>query len=921
MDDKIKVFISSNCDKRYIPIRSQLKRKIESTGIAEVYIFEEEGASTLSAEEHYRFALKDSDVCIFLIDNGDTINKGVLNEAETVKKHNIKSLYYFSDERKKEKTGFEISLIGAKNSKIKTVHSFQELCDRSAKDLIDDIVKIYHYYCKGDIAPISFESSIDEISKIDVSSINNIVNPSIQKCIIKNVDKCKKYITEFAIDRKISKINNEEKSSEIDAWGLEFLKILFENKSIKTFNTSMFIECLKSQQNNDYNDIVSLRWKAIEFYFLGDLEKSIENLNSAKELAKRVSAPNWVIKDILIDLRNLNIKLDNSKNIFTESIAQKELNDSNEEVFYPALDRVLESLNEKYIKGLFENKTKSPFSITIGNALCPYVDLISSSYIISIFNGSLTHILLLYDRVTDLLFYLSNKYDDWSFRLNMFKLAIFNGKEKNIKNLKNSYPEILNNLNSEEALSIMKFCENHPVGYEKLNSLLLGFGAVGYYLDNKTFRVYLELLIFQVKKWIEDERKVLSVGFNIFRCIKEVYIRLDQDLIVNFYNSFFDNKCYYFYREMFNSFCITVDISKLSENVAESFITNICNSFRDKIAFDIINTSSHSFLWQIRKQSAELTKELDKVVKEYLPEFYEGEYTLETTDNEEEENPKQIKKYLQDIKHNNKTQGLNGTYYGYVIRPIETISNIMLNSEHRLDDELLCDIVDTVIETILKSKEKMVEKINAVSLLLLIAIRYPHIYELKKSKYDFLNKNQDDIDDSSFSMFEKNLSIYSLKICLQIMFSIIDNKTESYQKIIEMLPSIENDIPNTTKITNEIVRFFEIDEVLQLPDKVESVVLQCVLQWLNSESIDVRWNATRILFALAKNPINETIVNNQLIRLIDSDNVYIKNLVLNNIFKCKGISDSTKDYIVSKCKTDCNYVVRLVCDEKFAKYS
>lgn len=79
---KIKVFISSKCDvagvpPKYNPIRAELKRIIEQTGLADVYTFESEGASTLSAGNHYSLALEDSDVCIFLIDNAAGISPGI----------------------------------------------------------------------------------------------------------------------------------------------------------------------------------------------------------------------------------------------------------------------------------------------------------------------------------------------------------------------------------------------------------------------------------------------------------------------------------------------------------------------------------------------------------------------------------------------------------------------------------------------------------------------------------------------------------------------------------------------------------------------------------------------------------------------------------------------------------------------------
>lgn len=49
--------------------------------------------------------------------------------------------------------------------------------------------------------------------------------------------------------------------------------------------------------------------------------------------------------------------------------------------------------------------------------------------------------------------------------------------------------------------------------------------------------------------------------------------------------------------------------------------------------------------------------------------------------------------------------------------------------------------------------------------------------------------------------------------------------------------------------------------------------------------------------------------------LIDSNSVYIKNLIMRHLYTMKGITDGTKEYIISKCKQDANFVVRMVCDE------
>jgi hypothetical protein len=62
---------------------------------------------------------------------------------------------------------------------------------------------------------------------------------------------------------------------------------------------------------------------------------------------------------------------------------------------------------------------------------------------------------------------------------------------------------------------------------------------------------------------------------------------------------------------------------------------------------------------------------------------------------------------------------------------------------------------------------------------------------------------------------------------------------------------------------------------------------------------------------MSRNPDNYGIVNHQLVNLIDSDSVYIKNLIIRHLYTMNGIAYGTKDYIVSKCKQDamamCDY--------------
>ena len=528
---KIKVFISSICGvEKYDKVRAELKKAIERTQLVDVYTFESRGASTLPAGDHYILALEDSDICIFLIDNADGIKAGVQAEIDTVKKHNIKALYYFCDETQKEKTALEQSLMGARFAKSKTVHSFSELSREGAQALIDDIVAVYHYYCTGRIVLNSGEN--DEIQAVDVVGTEKYQLPIIPKSTLKNVDKCRDYLLKFVLGYSRGRYPGEmENTSEFDDWGLQFLPILFEGKSIKYFNTAMYLDALKAQQDDGHYQVVQIRWQAIQAYFAEDIKKCVEYLETALSLAKETNQPTWVIKDILVDLRNVHWTCCTARNEYSDTPAQKELTQSSEELYYPILDRIHESLHEKYIEGLYKKKIGSPYSVTIGNNLDPYGEMLASSLIVSMYNGSLTHILLIYEKIRDFVFYLSCKYDDWNLRLNLYKLAIFAGSEKEIKGIQDSFPEVLNNLTADEAKSIMDFCLNHPIKYKRLSSQLLAFGSVGYFLDDKCYKSCEKSILGEIKSWLSSDTSVVAIGQNIFKCLSGVAYRMSQDML------------------------------------------------------------------------------------------------------------------------------------------------------------------------------------------------------------------------------------------------------------------------------------------------------------------------------------------------------------------------------------------------------
>lgn len=909
-DKKLKVFISSICgEEKYDRVRHELKRAIEDTNLAEVYTFEETGASTLSAEEHYIWELKDSDICIFLIDNKDGVRSGVQKEIDIAKKYNIKSLYYFCDEHTKEKTVLEQSITGAKFAKSKTVHKFENLSKNGAKDLVSDIVRIYHNYCVGRLNSIQEETG--EIQEVDIDATEIYQKPIIPKTALKDMDESKNYILKFALGYSFSNSFQEQKESGVlDKWCKQFLEVLFEGLSIRQFNTAMYLDDIEEYQEKTYFEIVKTRWKAIQAYFAGDIEMCVKHLREALERAKETNQATWIIKDILIDMRNQEWSCGILKHQLTESQAQKELDESEEELYYPLLDRIQVSLNQTYIDGLYKEKTESPYTVSFGSNIGSISEMLAGRLVVAMYNGSLTQILSFYKKMQDFLFYLCCRYNNWELRRGLYCLVLFSGEEKEIKNIQNTYPEILNKLNSEEASMMMKFCQSQPVKYRRINNLLTAFGQVGYYLDDTEFEKYEKIIVKNILTWLEDKKVPVVEGQNIFKCLLGVCYRMSQDTIAEICCKFLEKKYTGWYRELFLFLAEGISLEKMSHNVAEKLIGRIEKVLEDEKEFQEIK-SNPRFLHVLRKQDKKLTEKLDEKVKEYLPEYYDSTYLLETTQDEERDFPIFLKKYTESIRKQNEEQGKNGVYHGYATRSILTVKNILIANKINYGADIMDNLIETIVFTLLKSKESIRIKLDAIEFLTCVVIKYPEDYKRNRNLYEKIYEYRENISANSDRMMDANINIISLKIGLQFLYTAMGKDT--YEEILELMPYLYNDIPTTISVSRVILTYLNSSKTVCLPEKVEGIVIQQVLQWCKLEYTDIRWNAVGILMLLGRNPLNRRTINNQIITLIDSDNVYIKNLIMNSLSDTAGIAEKTRVYVTEKCRNDYNYVVRMVC--------
>lgn len=395
-----------------------------------------------------------------------------------------------------------------------------------------------------------------------------------------------------------------------------------------------------------------------------------------------------------------------------------------------------------------------------------YGNLLASSFVIAMYNGSLTHILLIHEKVKNFVFYLSCKYTDWNLRKRLLQLSVFAGNEKEISNLQDAYPEILNQMMADDAVAIMEFCNNQPVPYKRLISQLLGFGAVGYYLSDADFQKYETIIVKGIKDFLDDDKPVMFVGQNIFKGLAGAAYRMSQSTLVEICTLFMEREYRRWYTDMFDFIANGIDLRKMNNKTAETLIRSIINALENEKDREQIRHAPR-FLFMLRNQNRQLTEELDLKVAEYLSSFYNGIYKLETTEEHQTDLPIFVQKYVDQINDHNATQGVGGAFVDYSTRYAATLRSILLWSDDVWGDSLMDSVVTAVGDTILTSKESIRIKLDSVVLLICIALKFPEHFQRNRSTYDKIFASRDKIEAHEDAFSSANISTVSLKLGLR----------------------------------------------------------------------------------------------------------------------------------------------------------
>lgn len=898
VDDKIKVFISSDCEKeKYIRVRKQLKSLIDETGFTKAYIFEESLASTQAVVQNYLYNLDDSDVCIFLIDNADGVPNGVMKEIKRAKTHPKKSLYLFCNESQKEPTQIQKELIGAQGVKYYIVGKFDDFVYKGYQSLIDDISKLYSNYCKNRLIDLEFIPN--QTTQIEIDAITF---EALDKKLLKGIDKTKLYISKQIFSKSHREI---KETSELDMCCEYFLHVLFGEKDIKEFNTFFLLSVLEEVQSEKLHEVVVNRWKAIQCYWNDDIDRCIGYKKTALKLARNNGLPNWIIQDILIDLRNLYNFQGQQNNQFLFYKAQKAIESETSVLFYPLNDRYDKYLYEQITKQIIKSSTRSPYTVVWGNIINRYADYLSNIYVTSVFNGSLTHILSIIDRLGDIAFNLCKEYSDWQFRVLLLKLAISKGNAKEINGFVDLFNDIFGKMNASDAIDIYKFCNSIPIKYKRDIAKLEAFKHLGYFFADEDYENISKEIINLIADWLRSEKPIIVFEDHIFEALKGNCYRIDKNIIIKFCVKIFDKKLYRFYD---NALDLIANIGL--ENVDDGLTKKIIDEI-NKIVINEKTRNSCSNLQRaivfVRKSTKDYTLELHQNVLELMPDFYEETYKLEINVDSQKYSEEYIYKYVSEIRERNKIQGEDGRYLGYAYNPFEIIKNIIVIHQININEKLLPIILEAAKETLFCPRQLLSDKVDAIKLIIFMKLNS------KAVKYDFsdfiyqIENNKDVVLDGFRHSLCKQTNT-TIQFNYMMMRMVFDNI--HYGELLEYL-GMYSEFEESEKIEalKTLTLIFESNYCSVVDENILFMLLQFVLGLSHDTNHDVRYHAIKTLLFMIT-PATKDPIFTQLSKTMDFDSVYIKNLIINRANALKNIDPAMLNFIMQKASIDNHYIIR-----------
>lgn len=898
--DKIKVFISSRCgEPKYDEVRADLKKLLEDTGLIKVYLFEHGTASTMTAQQDYIYYLDDSDVCVFLIDNKDDVTQPILTEIKRAKDYPKKSLYLFCSENEEKPTQVEKDLYGANGCRFLRVNEFKDFANKGFESLLNDITRIYQHYCRSRIKDVEFDVTESDIEYVRYDGSEDLPT----KEILNNLDK-----SNFFIQKKLNLCFEEKvkNTSPLDDYLIQFLEVMFDGKPISSFNSYLFLEEVKKFHDEDFHEIVVKRWGAIQKFWIGDLAGCYTELDEALIFAKEKGMAEWLIQDILIDLRNVSMYQDVTLNrIMRNSPVQNQLSEQQRNVYYPVLDRYEKSLYEDINKEMEHRIKLSSYSNIIGNDYGGFINHVVNIFCVAAMNGSLSHIDLVPRRLKHILFNISVYHQSVPFTKELLKMSLYSGDTKDIKKYARTFNGIYSKLNHKDVQELYEFCQHIPLEFRSVIAQVTVLQDFGLFADEQFFCKVYSGIMNKAKAWLTDDNRLVFYGDHYIKMFRNIYHRINHNDIVEFSLGILQKGLYRYADEVFE-LLLVVDYHDIDQENISNLKETINDLLKDEKKYMKMYKLNNLLIYWGRNFK-ELFSEVEQVLKEVNPEFCNNLYKLETVFSQSVTD-EFIELSINKIEKRIKEQGRNGILIEYGENPFNTIRNIF-ERRSNYEPKIINHILKSCFNTVVCPTQTFYDKTSAIELVLFLANKYNEIHEKLVDYLDYIKANRDDSESSCDTFFGEETGI-PFRYSLVLLESLIKNNGD-----VDFLQLVVNsgEYSNKDKIgVLKLIRCTYDGHTTVTNTKLYPLLLQFVIGLLNDENHDVRYYAYNGILKMINEDSSELILN-VISKTFEEESSYIKYLILENWSILDKFDSDVSQSILDRAKVDNNFVVKEKC--------
>lgn len=905
IEHPLRVFISSRCGGKYTIARKALKKLLSLTGLTEVYVFETEPASSEDTISAYLDNVDQSDLCIFLIDNKDGPSPAVLSEEKRAKDKHLRLLYIFCDEDQKEATPMQQEIRDSLSQKYFVVHEFSDMVGKAYDSVMQDLIAVY----KNRNSALIEKNTATEANLPQSFRMESYAFP---------LDKSLKYLSATKVLTERAFLNdpteNTSEISTLESLLSKHLKavICLEKIDINTID-SICGEVLPLF-SNEIGEVIKLRFEAQKHYYETKYNECLDVLQKAiKAAIDSQGVPEWIANDIAIDIRCAQGMIDEQKSQYTiDNPGQKYIDESSEPVYYPYVDRNIETMQEEIIDHYHSRLTISPNTIQIDGYQKMFSSL-TSAFCIAEIHGSIVQTEITRGRLISIYSMLCTLYDDHRFAVEYMRLLIVNRDIKKIDTFIRMHSNLVESFNGQDLNSII---ESVNTVFDKTHIIMSKFLAVsrlGYYFDDTSYHVIYKELVDYSKTWVVDDKRI----FNSFKYIYDFYRgnadRADKKDIIDFLCLMFENRLLRYYMDCFRIMRV-IDYSFASKEDQE----RIMNLFLKLMAKEDKNHYEdqffHAAVISFCKTTDLSVDSLETVISEKCPDFYNDTYLLEMDAHRGKDLSKYIAKYLNEADSNNKHQGFNGQYIGYSYESLDVVYSIIANHNAILNKELFERIIKTSIETLSSEKQTVGAKQSAIKLLQLIYYRYD-----REEGWDNIVQQMIEKRDVFSTGFERDIFFNESNDTLSFQYELFLCEFDAAERdmLIEKLFFTEySDSHTIIETLKAVIVYLECEKgKIQNNDLILPILYYCIAV-LNHKEKDIRTNACKCMIELTNHTATKRLALTYLSHIMDIGSYSEKIAIIVRVSRINADEDSYTEQIINKGKADNNYLVRYFAERE-----